>query len=527
MPVTIAPMRKYRIFTRLLLHPVVILLFTTFFFISRYVINDNSIFSIKTEAQVTSIVHFEKSIQINVISTYINLGQIIIKFKQTTDSQGQVHFTIMEKGITTSKFTSNYDKRVFSLLPKFPFGIPIIPDSKGKEYIIEVGTLGNNGLFNLELSNEKPIVELLHQYKKDDLFKINGLGQFILAKLSQYGKQAFYSGNIYFYFFPLLIYYLLFILDIFFYDIVQKNLLFQHILSLKKPSFLLVLASLFGSSFLGNTPGDWFIVIISTLWLLLLSAYKYGPEKSYILTFILLFLCPALMIVNLQQIAENIAIWAYMFIILGTVHAFIDLKSRGHVYFRQFFNLITYIDSKLIELYKRSFVKKHDQMTLKNELIQYILFTLFLVGFFAIVFTTFTAYIKLMSYRDRKLKNPVIKLVEPTSVYPGTKVVLFGESFGGKSDERNRLIQNGKEIRTDYWEDHKIIFTVPLDWKTGNIDIWIEKPVEWNGETIIEKTKPITIKLLKVTDKFTPDDELYFEQMKTWRQETKVLNGYE
>ncbi|PIY69558.1 hypothetical protein COY90_00025, partial [Candidatus Roizmanbacteria bacterium CG_4_10_14_0_8_um_filter_39_9] len=75
-------------------------------------------------------------------------------------------------------------------------------------------------------------------------------------------------------------------------------------------------------------------------------------------------------------------------------------------------------------------------------------------------------------------------------------------------------------------EDHKIIFTVPLSWKPGPMNIWIEKPVEWNAETVIEKTKPISIKLLKVTGQFTPDDDLYFEQLKTWRKETREMNGY-
>jgi hypothetical protein len=116
--------------------------------------------------------------------------------------------------------------------------------------------------------------------------------------------------------------------------------------------------------------------------------------------------------------------------------------------------------------------------------------------------------------------------VEPTLVYPGTKVFLYGDRFGNNSNNKYALMKDGERVRVDYWEDHKIIFTVPLSWKSEPMNLWIEKPVEWNAETIIEKTKPVQIKLLKVTGKFTSDDELYFEQIKEWKRETKEMNGY-
>jgi hypothetical protein len=131
-----------------------------------------------------------------------------------------------------------------------------------------------------------------------------------------------------------------------------------------------------------------------------------------------------------------------------------------------------------------------------------------------------------MSYRDRQLKNPRIAKIEPGLLYPATKVVLYGDSFGDNSNTNYALMRNGVPINVDYWEDHKIIFTVPLDWKSGDMRIWIQRPIEWNAETIIEKSKPFTIKLLKVTSGFTPDDDLYFEEMKNWRKETKEINGY-
>jgi hypothetical protein len=131
-----------------------------------------------------------------------------------------------------------------------------------------------------------------------------------------------------------------------------------------------------------------------------------------------------------------------------------------------------------------------------------------------------------MSYIDRQNKNPGTPHIEPSLVYPATKVFLYGDRFGDGANEKYALMKDGERVRTDYWEDHKIIFTVPLSWKTGLLNIWIEKPVEWNAETIIEKTKAVQVKLLKVTGRFTPDDYLYFEQKKKWRKETLESNGY-
>jgi hypothetical protein len=59
------------------------------------------------------------------------------------------------------------------------------------------------------------------------------------------------------------------------------------------------------------------------------------------------------------------------------------------------------------------------------------------------------------------------------------------------------------------------------------MNVWVERPVQWNGETIIEKTKEQQIKLLPVTSWSAPDDDLYFEQMKKWKKETREINGYE
>ena len=71
----------------------------------------------------------------------------------------------------------------------------------------------------------------------------------------------------------------------------------------------------------------------------------------------------------------------------------------------------------------------------------------------------------------------------------------------------------------------KDYFPVPLEWKDGYHKIWIEKQIDWDGKTTA-KSEAFEIKVLPITGNYTEDDGLYFEQMKTWRPETREVNGY-
>ncbi|MDO8610243.1 MAG: hypothetical protein Q7R95_06850 [bacterium] len=133
--------------------------------------------------------------------------------------------------------------------------------------------------------------------------------------------------------------------------------------------------------------------------------------------------------------------------------------------------------------------------------------------------------------KERSNLDPYIEKVEPAIVYPSTKIIVFGKGFSSRANDSqtNRVIlrNEGEIITLDYWDDNKIIFTVPLHWKIGINHIWIDKPIIWNNKSDITKSNVVSLKLLPVSQIMTPDDDAFFEQLKKLTPEARKINGYE
>lgn len=123
-------------------------------------------------------------------------------------------------------------------------------------------------------------------------------------------------------------------------------------------------------------------------------------------------------------------------------------------------------------------------------------------------------------------RHPLIKVVKPSIAYYDTKVVLIGKGFGwkGKIDTKFKY-QEGK-IDISLWTDTKVVFTVPLHWKVGDMSIWVQKPIEWDGKNINVKSNEVKLRLISRDDGWDKDDDAYFEQLKHLDKETLRLNGY-
>jgi len=157
-----------------------------------------------------------------------------------------------------------------------------------------------------------------------------------------------------------------------------------------------------------------------------------------------------------------------------------------------------------------------------------LIFTLF-IFVISVTFITLKIQnaIRIINHKKIRLSmNPTIEAIEPKLVYKGTKIIVYGKGFGW-DDKRSKILIDGKKIDDILWTDSKINFPVPLHWKMGVHKIWIEKKIDWDGKIEIGKSQIFEIKVLPVTDKFSEDDKLYIEQLKTLRKETLEINGYE
>lgn len=71
-----------------------------------------------------------------------------------------------------------------------------------------------------------------------------------------------------------------------------------------------------------------------------------------------------------------------------------------------------------------------------------------------------------------------IRTVRPVKTIHASGVILEGYNFGWRPDDRWKLLSSDGEITPDLWTDTKIEFTVPLNMKTGERNLWIQKPLK-------------------------------------------------
>lgn len=454
------------------------------------------------------------------------LSLITVKFDNPITPNGNSLFRI--KNILDNDWyqVATISASNYFVVPQYTFGFPTIDKSKNKIYYFEIKMIDESN--QLTLSRKYPVLISQYQYPKNALFENKQLFiEFLIKKLTYYinGDIAWKVVAVYtFPFFLYLIYSVRFIRLVFKTHIhLFKTKLYQ----LLSPYMFIIFLGIFIDIFIIRKYLDTTTILFTILWILGVTSYRLNAYFSFVIAFILLMFSPIVQFAHLDWIGTKSAVWAYMFFIVGTFHIVIELKSdqsprtkQLFCYISRFFSFITYIDSILISCILNT--KNYAFSSTKNfikTLLQFVIVTLLLI-------TVFHLYLNILSYRNRQMKNPGTPKIEPTLVYPGTKVFLYGERFGDGKNDKYAVMRNGERVQVDYWEDHKIIFTVPLSWKPGEMNLWIEKPVEWNAQIIIERTKPKSIKLLKVTGHFTPDDDLYFKEKKSWKKETLELNGY-
>lgn len=165
----------------------------------------------------------------------------------------------------------------------------------------------------------------------------------------------------------------------------------------------------------------------------------------------------------------------------------------------------------------------------RKDIVKKILFSLIIL--FLIHMSVMILDTKINEYNHTQqfiMRHPQIKTIKPGIAYYDTKVVLLGKGFGwkGKIDTDTKFKYQDGKIDISLWTDTKVIFTIPLHWKTGDIMIWIQKPTEWDGKKIMVDSNQVKIRLISRDDGWDKDDDAYFEQLKHLDKETLKINGY-
>lgn len=280
-----------------------------------------------------------------------NLGILSLRFqtffRPAYANEDLLFFQIKQKGAKTWYYQNTYRDGFIYDIPFFPFGFPIISNSKNKIYEFKITSLKGDDTNSVALSERYQSIAAKYKFTKHELLQSKvSLLQFSIKKFTSLLETIDVAFSSVVYLLPLF-FYLMLLTPLGKYlgkpviFIVQKLSDFGESTFLKflLPSFkvserfsiiffdtiLLAVALMDGFYFkLGN---GFIYLLVPILWIFVQRRFGFTTRKTFIVGIIFLLFPPVFLQFNLGQIAENMSVWAYLFLVTGTIQIFTEIKN--------------------------------------------------------------------------------------------------------------------------------------------------------------------------------------------------------
>lgn len=269
-----------------------------------------------------------------------NLGIVSIRFqtfiRPEYKNEDYLVFRMKEKGAKNWYYENKYRDGFIYEIPFLPFGFPKIANSKDKTYLFEVESLKGNANNSVALSRKNQILSSKYQVPKSLL--LHDKKALIIFAAKKFINSIFTTDvrfSSFIYLLPF-IYYLLWISPF------RKKLITSSVKYLNgqsiyfiKPvieynlAYILIAIALIDIFKIQLTNDVIYLVIIG-IWIIILRLYKLTSKTSFILALLLLIMPPIMLSFRDEATAEKAAIWAYIFLVAGTIQILIELRSEKH-----------------------------------------------------------------------------------------------------------------------------------------------------------------------------------------------------
>lgn len=260
-----------------------------------------------------------------------NLGILYVRFNTFGRvNEDKITFRIKEQNSYSWHFESEYDARIFSVSSGslYPFGFPIINNSRGKIFQFELesrsGTTGNA----VALSSIKPVAVAKYKYNKAEILKTSKNFINFLVKRT---KNAFTNDNLLLVIIVSFLPFSLYVSSFTKSHSVLENSFFTAanplVSSFFKPANLLFMILIIIDIFFIPQVNDLFNFIIIIVWQFYSFFIIKRGKAGLIFALLLIMLCPILIELHMAEKAEKAAIWIYLLMITGVIQAYIENRS--------------------------------------------------------------------------------------------------------------------------------------------------------------------------------------------------------
>lgn len=222
-----------------------------------------------------------------------------------------INFKIKEKNQKDWYYSNNYKKGLIQKLPLFPFGFPLIDNSKNRTYVFEIQSLSKEDKEIIKLSKNRTLLTS-HQYSNQEIFdNKTKLVSFVIKKsiVSLINIDFLLSSLIFT--LPLILYLLWLV-------VLRKHIRYYHTPSILIPTLIVIL------SILINPFSNGLLLIFMFLSLYILKDNKNGSKIFFSIFFILFILWAILNLININSYTDKISMCAYLFLLLGTAKSILE-----------------------------------------------------------------------------------------------------------------------------------------------------------------------------------------------------------
>lgn len=463
-------------------------------------------------------------------------GIIDIRFQKNENYSGSILFRIREKGKTKWYYLAKFRALDFRNSDPYSFGFSPIANSQNKTYEFQFIRLSGSVPIRIIKENKS----LIPKY----LFTIDALRNtpykiplFVINKAKQYESSHSFFNHFFVFLVPLYMYFLWAVFN----KLIKKSVFFIELQKLNHPLVLIFYFLTMISSVSSTSLTDLAVLQYMLFWLICVVTFSLSERESFFSALLFLIVTPVLMIGEFDQIAQNTAVWAYMFMVFGTIHAFIKQRSifSENILTTSIFSIplaIIKLSGDILNTIPKILLISSQRVLdyviiqapkTSRQLIIMIVRTSLATLIFLVIFSIGYLTVRGISrYNQRLSYNPIVYKIEPKIAYHATKVIIRGKPFGWNPVEPGHVLVNNKPVAIDLWTSDKIIFTVPLDWKPGILKLQVVRNIGWMGKKEKAYGNTVMLKLLPIGSTITKEDDEYFKEIQNISKEARELNGY-
>lgn len=139
-----------------------------------------------------------------------------------------------------------------------------------------------------------------------------------------------------------------------------------------------------------------------------------------------------------------------------------------------------------------------------------------------VIFISRSVFSYLEFQRSQREKLLISEFI-PRKVIYADEVTIEGYNFGFKANDKFRVQTSYGPVDTNLWTNEKIIFTAPLHWKEGPVNLWIERTAEDSSKSAVIRSNSKELTVLSRWDFYPEERDYEAPGLLYWRIFTKKI----